>query len=111
VARDKRARSRAEQSIRRRRSYDESGLIVEQKEIPVRLHRALAVTALTGALLVVPAAPALAFHHVVLPAVDCAAAAAGSHPGGTAPAVGLHNPVFEPPLPPAPDGPTAEPRC
>lgn len=70
----------------------------------MRSRRVLVLAALTAAL-TAPAAPAMAFHHVLLPAVDCAADAAGNHPGGTAVAVGEHNPVFFPPeqgLPPLP---------
>ena len=48
-------------------------------------------------MLAVMAAPAFALHHVFIPAAAC-----GENPnaGGVAPAVGEHNPVFEPPLPP-----------
>lgn len=80
--------------------------------------RARLVIALSATVvaLVTPAAPALAFHHVVLPASVCASDASGGHAGGTATAVRTHNPVFfpdstpeDPPLPPG--GTPAEPSC
>lgn len=81
----------------------------------MRARPAIVASAMTVALLT-PAAPAMAFHHVVLPAFECAAAASGGHAGGTATAVPAHNPVFfpdltteNPPLPPA--GTPAEPSC
>jgi hypothetical protein len=48
-------------------------------------------------MLVMMAAPAFAFHHVFIPAAACEES---PNAGGVAPAVGEHNPVFEPPLPP-----------
>jgi hypothetical protein len=66
----------------------------------MRPRHVVVLTAFTAALSL-PAAPALAFHHIVLPAPDCAAMPAVDHAGGITPVVGAHNPVQELPLPPA----------
>ncbi len=62
-----------------------------------RVKRVLAAVFVSALMLIMMATPAFAFHHVFIPAAAC-----GENPnaGGVAPAVGEHNPVFEPPLPP-----------
>ena len=60
------------------------------------MKRTLTVAGLTAALLV-PASPALAFHHVVLP--DCGAEIAGALPTAVT-ALRTHNPAQTLPLPP-----------
>jgi hypothetical protein len=55
-------------------------------------------------MMVVMAAPALAFHHVVLPAPECADEDSGGNAGGNNPTAAAvireHNPAQTPPLPP-----------
>lgn len=71
----------------------------------MRVRRRLALAGLTAVLLL-PASPALAFHHILLPAASCAES---DHAGGTTMSVAEHNPVFfndgvpilRPPLPPS----------
>ena len=78
------------------------------------MRRTLTVAGLTAALLL-PATPALAIHHVVLP--DCGADIAGANPTAVA-ALRAHNPAQDLPLPPVgtpaaptPQDPVAEPPC
>jgi len=78
------------------------------------MRRTLILAGLTTALLL-PAGPALAFHHVVLP--DCGADIAGANSTALG-ALQTHNPVLTPPLPPlgTPAAPTvddtvADPPC
>jgi hypothetical protein len=70
------------------------------------MKRTLTVAGLTVALLL-PASPALAFHHVVLP--DCGADIAGANPTAAG-ALITHNPAQTLPLPPlgTPAAPTVD---
>ena len=67
------------------------------------MRRVLLALFVARVLFAVTASPALAFHHVAVPADDCATNAAVT-PGDNQPATGAikeHNPAQEPPLPPA----------
>ena len=67
------------------------------------MRRVLLALFVAGLLIAVTASPALAFHHVAVPADECATNAAVT-PGNNEPAteaIDLHNPAKERPLPPA----------
>jgi hypothetical protein len=66
------------------------------------VRRVFAILVLAGVLLAVTASPALAFHHVAVPADECAPAQAGT-PGNNPmarAAIIAHNPAQTLPLPP-----------
>ena len=65
--------------------------------------RVMAAILVSAVMLIVIAAPALAFHHGGLPSTVCAADAAGSpsdNNGQAKESITAHNPHFKPPLPP-----------
>ena len=66
------------------------------------MRRVLLALFVAGVLIALTASPALAFHHVAVPADQCATNAA-VEPGNNEPAreaITEHNPAQEPPLPP-----------
>ena len=67
------------------------------------MRRVLLALFVAGLLVAATASPALAFHHIAVPADECAAKAAVT-PGNNEPArdaIKEHNPALETPLPPA----------